>query len=132
VSFTGGATGTISGSLSQGVYKAYCVNIETGALVWGPTSYTGVASFTNGSGAGQGPEFAHGYIWFYVGSNICKMDPATGTVTVVQAVAYPGQCKWIGDVLYHWDDTTKHLYKIKGILSGRRLSAVYTLLLNDD
>lgn len=96
-------------------YQAYCVDIGTGALIWGPTTYTGTSSFVNGPDAGQGPEFAHGYVWFYVGSNICKMNPATGEVTPVQAVTSSGQMKWIGDVLYHWDDTTKHLYKITGI-----------------
>jgi hypothetical protein len=113
-------------------YKAYCVDIETGALIWGPKTYTGTSSFVNGPDAGQGPEFAHGYIWFYVGSNICKMNHRTGAVTVVQAVAYPGQMKWIGNVLYHWDDSTKHLYKITGILAGQQLRGVYALLLDDD
>ena len=96
-------------------YKTYCVNIGTGALVWGPDTNTGTSSFAPLSRPGVGPLFAHSYCWFYVGNTIVRLNPTTGLVTTafdLSGTSYAGQMVWVGDYLYHWDTTTKHLFKI--------------------
>ncbi len=123
VSFSGGGTGTIPNYLEQ-KYQAYCIDIGDGHLVWGPTAYAGQATFGVRSD-GFGPLWAHGYVWFYSSSNIVKMDPATGTVTNAVTAAdflsqtgdvlYPGILCWIGDTLFHWDNTSCKVYKITGL-----------------
>jgi hypothetical protein len=94
-------------------YKVYCIDINTGDLVWGPLTKTGTSSFL----AGVNPVFGLGYVWFYVGGNIVKLDPATGDVTVVQAVTAVGGLvfNYHDSCLYHHDSTTKKLWKVSGL-----------------
>lgn len=93
-------------------YKTYCVDIETGDLVWGPNDLVGLSSCL-----GSRIQFSHGYVWFYVYTGglyyIAKIDPATGTVTNnVLAVTASGGMVWSGETLCHHDSTTKSLYLI--------------------
>jgi outer membrane protein assembly factor BamB len=94
-------------------YTAYCVDIRTGALVWGPTAYANNTAIFGSYNAGKnGPVFAHGYVWFYASNNIVRLNPATGAVTTAQAVTAAGGLQWVGDVLYYWDLSTKHIFSV--------------------
>jgi hypothetical protein len=70
---------------------------------------------------GVTPAFAHGYVRFYVGNNIVKLAPATGTVTnatikgVIVTVTEAGGLVWNNKDLYHHDSITKKLFKIGSI-----------------
>ena len=113
VSFSGGGTGTVPYYMAQ-AYTAYCVDIKTGALIWGssPTFINGSAILGAYNAGKKGPVFAHGYVWFYAGTNIVRLNPATGTVTTAKPVTAAGGLQWVGDVLYYWDNTTKHIFSV--------------------
>ncbi len=91
-------------------YKTYCIHIGTGEFVWGPITNTGRTSTVDGDH--QTVTFAHGYVWYYEGPNIVKLNPANGTISAGITMDYTGEMLWIGDYLFHWDATSKHLYKI--------------------
>ncbi len=100
------------GMVSGANHVAFCVDIGTGTLIWGPTTYSGktqVMSVYN-----QTMSFKHGLVWFYRTGLICSLDPTDGTVAEVLAVSYAGQHTWdsAGNFMYHWDSTSKHMYKI--------------------
>ena len=101
-------------------YKIYCVDIGTNELVWGPFTKTGTSFFL----AGSGPLFAHGYVWYFVGDDIYKLDPTDVTGTPVKA--YDGSDNGIvagglywpptnspkADSLFHWESISKNVFEI--------------------
>jgi hypothetical protein len=101
-----------------GVYKAYCIDIRTGAFVWGPiTGISGVTSFPYLNG-GQ-PIFRHGYVWYYVGNTIVKMDPADGSLVgtpydLVANGTVAGNMVWgdDGEFLYHFGLNLPSLFSV--------------------
>jgi hypothetical protein len=98
-------------------YWAYCINIGTGKLIWGPLQPGGgSSSFAILNTPARGPLFAHGYLWYYAGNNIMKMDPADGSTEVAQAVTEAGCLLWVDETLYHWENTSKKLHEYKGLV----------------
>lgn len=94
-------------------FKSYCINIGTNALIWGPITNIGTSSMGSLNRAGLSPIFAYGFVWFYVGTDIVKLDPANGNITVVQAVDHAGMLFYAGGIMYHMDSSTKHIYKLE-------------------
>lgn len=115
VTFSGGATGTVTTYMSQ-AWSAYCVDIRTGALIWGPTDYVLAPATFGAYNAGlKGPVFAHGYVWFCSQNYIYKLDPSdgTGASTGVEFTA-PGDINWSadGEYMFYSSASTKHVYQI--------------------
>lgn len=103
-------------------YQIYCVDIGTGALVWGPFTKAGTSSFL----AGSGPVFAHGWVWYFVGNDIYQLDPTDVTGTPVKALdgaangLVAGGLYWplpnsggAEDSVFHWENAgNTHIYEI--------------------
>ncbi len=104
--------------ITSGVdYKIYCLNIGTGTFVWEPITITGYTSVVDGTT--QSVTFANGYVWFYEGTSIVRTNPADGTIyrpTITPPLTAAGGMIWKGTVLYHYDSTTKHLWRITGLV----------------
>jgi hypothetical protein len=107
----------ITNSVSS-LYTTFCINIQTGAFIWGPiTGISGVTSFPYLSG-GQ-PIFRHGYVWFYVGNTIVKLDPDDGSLVgtpynLVTNGTVAGNMLWSddGEYLYHFGINQPNLFQI--------------------
>jgi len=107
---------------SNSPHKAFCINIATEQIIWTQASLPGQSVFVQGIR----PEFAYGYVWYIVGSNLKKMDPATGAITNVTVSGTPVTVSDVNPnegllwdktnkILYYWDAYTLDLYRVEGI-----------------
>jgi hypothetical protein len=104
--------GLIEGTPNQ----IYLLNTYTGALEWGPINVSGKAfgmSYWHDKQLVVGPD---GFVWLFIDNNICKINPADGTVTVVVSSQTIGQMIWRGINLYVFNTSDYHVRKYTGLI----------------
>lgn len=105
---------------STSPFRAMCINVATGQTIWDVTQ-SGAPNWPDRTT----PQFAYGYVWFFSGFNMVKMDVATGALSNVEIGGVPilatsanyNEIIWdkVNKIMYFNHGSDKSVYRVEGI-----------------